>query len=141
MPRAWELRSLVNLNHDVSTQVQADCQEHMKRFNLSVSLYHLLFYVATAQHSLVLPVRYSLVRITYNRVLSFNSSIFGNGAFPFTSIPRGAQCLARRSVCTRGRWHVSVCVRVCSQTCFTAAAELEQKMSMVQSVPADFISC
>lgn len=28
--RAWELRGLVNLNRDVSTQAQADSEEHMK---------------------------------------------------------------------------------------------------------------
>lgn len=40
LPRA---QSLVHLIHDVSPQVQAEGQEYLKWFNLSVSPYHLLF--------------------------------------------------------------------------------------------------
>lgn len=98
--------------------------------HLSVNLCHLLFYVATAQHTQSrTPHPIQLTRITYNCVLLFNSSIFGKRAFPSTSISRGVQRLASEAVCTgvgAGTW-ARVYARVCSQMCFTAAAELQQK--------------
>lgn len=78
LPRAWFIWSMM-LALRCRLKVRNTWNDSI--FQLVPITY--FFYVDTRQHTrLALPVWHSLVRTTYNSVLSFNASIFGNAAFP-----------------------------------------------------------
>lgn len=71
---------------------------------------------------------------------SFYLTPFGNGTFPLTSVPRGAESLAH--VCPCVCWHVCVCVSVLSEalrcSCRTRAQKCQwYEAFQLSSFPAD----